>query len=351
MGDALVQSATIQLKDQGGGVFGSKVVPDLPTSITLTGAGFGSIANPKPSAWDTFNDYAGLINGDEIPDTTNDFWESTNNGTNGFPYVLDNTDTIGRGFSAKLTGKKGWLNNIKPRAGGSPRIVASSYCTFYMKFNEALDSPPQPGTGSNKICRVWDNSNGMGTRTSYMPHTQGFFFYKYGGTSTPVLTIHASPWPSDNNWVDVAEVGKWHRVELFQDAVSGVQLYEDGKLISDTSPDYATMQKDPTYPAIPYYLAQLGHDISQSALVNDTLRQWIAEVYESPHGLARVELSNDLTFDTSVEQRRFYQLVDSWSDSEITINNAFYGDLDAGSTVYAHIINSSGSLIQTLEVN
>lgn len=317
----------------------------LPSSVILKGSGFEPITNPKPTAYDTFSDYVGLVDGDVVPKTGGDRWLNVG-GVYGTNYKLDANKALGsRAFSFASTGVKALLTAPIKRSDGPPAAHDKLYVTWNIQFNEALTVPPQNNTGAHKLCRIWDHSSGDKMRMSYVAKAQGYLVYDNRGAAENVDMAHE--YPSEAAWSDP---NKYHRCEIYIDDVAGTHtLWIDGKKVmtaSGTGHGIDSLLDDN------YYIQVLGFDQRQASDSTTTLRHWLAEFYQQP-SLARVELSNSPIYDDTVEQLRVYQRSESRSDNEIVIPEMFYGELDQSSPIYAYIVKTDGSVIsygQILEV-
>lgn len=305
-------------------------------TITLSGSGFGALANPLPAAMDDMS-YSGTADG-VAPPATN--WNSIT-GPFGDGYVVDEaTQLPGRTRSLKAAGKKAYLFESKPLSGGRPRSVNSIYSTFWIRFNESTNTPPQPGLSSNKIIRVWDDVSKNGVSVAWQATNHPFLYVdNQGGNSTISTYPTNSPFYNSPN--------QWHRVEYYSsvDGVGPIQLFLNGKKVSDLTGAF----KSSVGGSATFFTHLIGFDVSERVDVTDTMRHWLADFYEQPD-LARVELSNSPTLDVSVEQERYYQESITRADSEVTFK-AFYGGLNLGSPVYAHIIKPDGTVIDWGQIN
>lgn len=414
MSDALVQTAIIQNKAQAGGGFGSvpsAPLPSLPTSLTLSGAGFEAITNPKPSAWDDFSGYTGLVDGDTIPKTGNDNWDNVG-GSSGSGYKLNSAKALGgQDFCIESIGKKSYLSVLKPRVDGQPINNDFLYVSWYFQSNEKLGASNQIGSVSDKLLRVWDENTGLGMRTSWLATTQGY------NTNSRFRYYDQSPFIDEEN--------QWHRLEMSVDdtgAVAKQKFWIDGLLageivdldVTGTQTALNNSQKinDPSRPwgsapmkgcivynitdgsegkiqndsdvngdeitvtglsggtnnefnvgdqyritgfvgHLPsagekeFFVALIGYDPSIPENLNDLLRHFIAGVNQYP-SYARVELSNSIAFDDSVKQKRVLQKTLSRTDTEIVIPEVFFGELDIDTPIYAHVIRSDGTILHNV---
>lgn len=137
---------------------------------------------------------------------------------------------------------------------------------------------------------------------------------------------------------------RWHRCDYFCSAEAGRQaVWINGKKY-----EYE-FSKDPAASSNSFYTRLIGYDVSQSAYITETLRHRLSEFYEQP-SLARVELSNSLTYDDSIEQKRIYQITEERTDSAVRFR-AYYADLNKNDAIYAHIVRSDGTAIDWGRIN
>lgn len=313
-------------------------------TITLSGSGLDAIANPKPSAYDNFNEYSSPSDGMLVPTGGgSDNW-GTSKASNA-DYELDSANPLpGRTYSAKSQGPKCALEGAKARADGPGRSNNEYYGTYWLYFNESLASPPQndPFPRSDKIFRVWDSGDGLRTRVSWEGPAKLAFYNKQGDLENDYIEFEYPP----TTHLESPNDSQWHRVDLYLNATTGEgSVWIDGK-----KHEYFTFQRDPTAASSDKFHTDLvGYDASVSADLTSTLRQWIAEFYEQPT-IARVELSNSSAYDESVAQTRYYQKTLSRSDTEIQFEG-FYGDLDTSAAVYAHVVKTDGTVIDWGQIN
>jgi len=330
-------------------VHGGGVLIDGQT-LTLTGAGFGSVSSPAPTAIDLFDDYAGAADGATVPQGTAEGakWVGTQNLQFQAGFEFDSAVTLGsRPFAALAKGPKAHLDSISDSTGTGPaRRLDSFYSTHWVYLHESpYGNPPHPDELiSFKFARYWTDLTGEETRVSWL-------FRNGGPTDGGTITGHdLDPFYDKGVWNTL----EWNRVEYeVSDAVDNgdgtfnclSRCWINGKLL--TFNRSSSNFNDTAIPTTPvtgqaWNTRLIGSDPSSSANLSQTFRHSLAEVFERPDS-ARVELSNSATFDDLAQQRRFVQVVSSWSDSQITIPKVFLGDLDLDSPVYAFIIPVGGS--------
>lgn len=269
---------------------GDAVAPVLPTSLTLTGTGFGAIANPKPTAYDTFNDYVGIGHGDEIPiNEANPYWGLTKTSQYATTPILDNEITLGdREYSIKTTSPRSALASPIQRVDGPESLQKSIYVSFWLRFNQnqgrVQDGGDQPSLTSNKLIRIWDHSSGDGMRLSYTGADQGYY-------CNGVHNYH-----SDAAWTNGKN--EWHRLDLHitqGDYIAGTptvhKVWNDGKLLgtyedvietgTHDGPTHATQLIDSTKDWYDY-----GDNISDNIFMNISGHGlWVRNTTDGSHGI------------------------------------------------------------------
>lgn len=185
----------------------------LPKAITLAGSGFEAIPNPNPVTYDNYNEYEGLLAGDDIPET---HYRSIYAG-----YTLDSSDTFGdRQFSARSKTNKSFFDYPARRAGSSD-FTNALYASWYIKFDEDMHNPPQPALTSSKVIRIWNTVDDPdnGPRVSWTnQHTT---------TGNRVLWDSPDPVAGSGN-------GQWKRLEVYYNNERGlgncfIEYWMDGK--------------------------------------------------------------------------------------------------------------------------
>lgn len=310
--------------------------------LTITGTNFGAIANPSPSTVDIF-DYP-LTDGTLIPDGVGDKW-GENGGTFADPFELDSDIVLpGRSFSAKSRGPKAILQD--PVVSGPALSARSFYSQHWQRFNESLDAPPQISEPrADKILRMSDGDADCGTRVSweanvwrcYITHPSDYSLCRSGSTSNYVWDkyLAASPWGTPNVWRRVETVWTDNG-----DNSCDVSLRIDGKEIHK----FLGVFHPPAFVNSPWKQTLVGHDVSQPSKITSSLRTWIAD-HVTQASPARVELSNSSAYTPGIEQKRFYQICSSRSETQIVIDSAMLGDLDTGVPIYMHAIKSDETAV------
>lgn len=313
-------------------------------TIILNGSGFGAVAQPLPVGEETFDQYADGLSGTLLHNLPS----HRINGSDS-PYATDYmlTDAV------KLPGRK--YGAVQAAAGSAHTgtmvpvngsfATHSNYATFWFRANEVLTPPTQPATGSNKFIRIWDDFvSGSGTRVSLTtqqnsPGGNGQFYAYMNSFDPDQITVNE--WWDDTALHQTPNV--WRRFEVYVDGNTGAAWFNlDGKRIKTST----AFQKDPAYLGTVLQPALFGYDVGNSS-VTSTLRTYLADLF-STQTAARVELSNNATFDQTTYQKRYYQRTLTRADGQIQFE-LFLGDLDVNN-LYAHVLDSQGALIQTIPV-
>lgn len=321
------------------------------TELLLTGSGFGAISNPLPTAIDLFDEYAGAVDGATIPQgsATGAKWPGTANIQYQDGFQFDSNITLGgRPFAALAKGAKAHLDDLSTDTSTGPaRRLDRFYSTHWMYLHESPYGNTHPYEYvSFKFARHWADASGTDSRDSWL--------FRNGLPDNAAGQIdsagHLSPYYPGGVW----NVGAWNRVEYeISDPVDNGDGTFNGNLrtwINGQATNYTRDSQGFSSTAIPvsnirgsgWYTRLIGSDPSVRARISQSFRLSLAEVIERA-GSARVELSNDPVFDDSAPQRRFCQVVDSWTDSVIRIPSVFFGDLDQSAPIYAFIIPEGGA--------
>lgn len=322
--------------------------------VSVSGSGFGALASPEPSAFDDMTSYGEMTEGDPVPNgiagDPGARWE------NGSLEPLIFSDTIampGRSLSVTSAAPRGNLQDPYMNPSGMPLEITRHYCSGWIRLSEsAYDGHPDLAV-SFKFMRLWGGTSGLG-------HMRSSHLFRNG---TPVdgpmfsgggefFVYHAYPFPPQE-WIR-------YECEVFDavyDEVSGwydakMRIFINGKAIllqnsgqgfeGYDKPIKLTPQDGDGFKELRMRL--FGSDPSIPDNLSQSFRTNLAEIHlqASP---ARVELSNEAVFDTTVEQKRFYQVCESRSDDEIIIPSLYLGDLDRNSPIYMHVIREDHSVV------
>jgi len=311
MGNVLIPSSSITLKDLGGGVFGSEPAGG-GESITLTRGGYGT--GNVGFIWFDKMDYDSLPNGTEVPhdDQVDNFRGNGSASANIF--VTDQTEGIG-GRSSIRGLKKCQIAPLRIRS-------LTKYMTWWQMWDVGLDdlSIFTQHPRSDKVNRTWDDVNGTETRISWTQQS---------------LTYNPSKIDATPNLINTANV--FSRFEMWVSApnidcdLDGAEYYA----VSDF------VDPDPTQDQ---FWAQMGYDMSNAEHIQpgETFNTWLAEAYSNPTR-ERVEISNSATWNGG-EIERYIQTVSAWANEEISIPELYRGDFGAEEQLYAYVILLNGSV-------
>lgn len=174
---------------------------------------------------------------------------------------------------------------------------------------------PHSEGGSNKFIRVWDSSDGHGTRISW---TQMHF------TCGEVAT-----WGQWNG-----DVGKWNHHAIYIDLKNeNVKTWVNGALVHDGKCNKSSEHKN-----LPLYVGLIGFDHGSNAYKSMTTS--IEDIYIGK-SQARVEISNSERW-SSVMLKEILP-IESWSDNEI-IAKTFNSKVGLSSNTYVYVIDKDGNV-------
>jgi hypothetical protein len=334
--------------------------------VTLTGSGFGAITNPAPTAYDFFDDYSAAAEGATVPQGSEagSKWRSQANRQYQSGFEFDSDITLGnRPYSILAKGRKAHIDGLSAATGTGPdRQGGSFYGTHWIYLNESPYGAAHPDDlVSFKFARYWSDTDDDVNGDNDQSIRISMLFRNGGPTDGGNITGHQLPYlngVSEPVYYDknVWSAGKWIRFEyeITEEVSNGDgtfnaygRVWIGGQLITTTKvssgfSDTKIPLSDRPYPSYGLRTALIGSDPSPGGSISSTFRIRLAEVFERSDS-ARVELSNDPVFDDSAPQTRYCQLVDSWTDSSISIPEPFYGDLDESAPIYAFIISDGGA--------
>lgn len=281
------------------------------STLTISGSGFGS--NPVPFLYDQVQNqdsYSTLQDGEIVPEDSGPWSHNTNIYGNPIEITRSGdlrTPTSSAAYYGDVKSYLGW-----PRAldGKSNRKI---YISWWYKPNQLVDNG-----GSNKFVRVWDRSDGNGTRISW---TQ--MHMTYSSTSGNSETNWATTQPNANTW---------NHMEIFVDADNNrITNWLNG----ERKHNVTDFQKANTSEGLNVGLVGFDPSIA-SNYPNYTFR--MDDIYVSPT-LARVELSDSPTWDLA--NRREPLNVTSWSDSKIAadLNLLSFGSSDG---LFVYVVDQNG---------
>lgn len=298
-------------------------------TVRVTDASIVAVANPLPAAMDLMQ-YPSLNAGDLVPDSSGGgLWGATSD-TYDDPYEVDSSISLPwRARSIRSTGKKAVLKDPSLYSGGPGWSVNSLYHRHWIRFEEGtLVQPGQPG--SHKILRCRDDPDDAHIRTALMATEAAYLYTDH--QKDPATQFSA--YPSRDPWEN--EPQQWHLIEYYQ-SISGagpVKVWYDGKLAMSTTGCVRSIN-DSGYG---FSTSLIGYDINISNYVNDTNLHNMSDYVAYPT-FARVEISNESTWDDSVKQKRHPVQVSVRSNGEAELVYEPF-DLDEGQQLYWWFFNA-----------
>lgn len=286
------------------------------STLTISGGDFSSV-EATPYLYDSLDNdpvLSSLSDGAIVPEDEGPWSQNTNQ--YGYRVRIErdgdlrhsNSNAVYYGESKSFVG---WPRALDNQSSGT------IYVSWWYKPNQTADAG-----GSNKFIRVWDRSDGNGTRISW---TQMHMTYD-------AVSEGYSPGPS---WVTTQPLAnQWNRLEFYANASEGViKTWLNGKIHHDVN----DFRKSNTSNGLTVGLVGFDPSIA-SNYSNLTFR--MNDIYVSDT-LARVELSNSDRWDPS--SKRELLEIESWSDTEITANMNTYSH-ESLSGLYIYVINSDGEV-------
>jgi hypothetical protein len=285
-------------------------------TLTVSGSAFSEVDNPI-SFYDQVDNqpaYQTLADGAPVP-LDQGIW-TTRASKWGNPVEIVRTgDLRTDGASAAYFGQRkadlGWPSLLKDSQ------TKSLYVSWWYKPSKAIDQG-----GSNKFIRIWDKTDGSGTRISW---TQMHMTY-----SVPDLGY--TPHPS---WSETQPTpGEWNRFEIYADGETNTIIARMNGLVKHSISDF---QKSSSFEGLTIGL--IGFDPSVSTPYADFSFR-MKDIYFS-ETQARVEISDSPTWDLKSHREVLKPL--SWSDSSIDVrlNKFAFEDLDGS---YLYVIDKSGNV-------
>jgi len=362
MGNAIVQSATIQLKDQGGGVYGS-VTPVSGNGITVTGTigegevvviskPSGGFGNSGPEKY-FYEDFSNGVAGEDATLFTTSFDELHAS----YPpeFVVDDVSgrLVARMFRQDTAGsenyqpcKAKWLNLGVIREAFksfSVRVPPTKYFSGPGGGNSGTDADYSSASSWKMDWLVGDNTintNDLIT-ASHVGNGQwtggGNALQLPGGGQLQQFGTNPTWW----KW------GKWHRMTQWIKAgavpeVDAGNMYtqiangEEAMTIFDTTPVIFATGASP-YSFKEYHIN--GWAVGD-ATNNPNIEQHYKSIYLAvgDNAAARVELSNDFPY-LSGKKPSMCEAPDvGWTDNEITVTlHDGTGDVDLTKNTWAYI--------------
>lgn len=172
--------------------------------------------------------------------------------------------------------------------------------------------------GSNKFIRIWDNSNGSGTRISWTH----MHFTCHGDRDH-------TKWGS---WENAGQIGQWNHHAIYIDLnEQTAKAWVNGTLIINSE-----CTKHPDYTDTPLYVGALGFDHGSEGYRNMTTA--LDDIYIGS-SQARVEISESPTW-SSVMVKEILP-ISSWSNSRI-VTKLYEGVVKHSKNVYVYVIDEDG---------
>lgn len=286
-------------------------------SITISGSGFSSL-NTAAVLYDHVSnqtEYKALSSGTAVPLDTGPWSQGTNQW--GEPVAIVRSGDLRTTYGSAV-----YYGEVKSYLG-YPRALEGInnqklYASWWYKPNRRADSG-----GSNKFARVWDRSDGEGTRISW---TQ--MHMTYSGNSGNSETSWGTTQPTAN---------QWNRLEISVDASSNqIRAWLNGQRVQNVN----DFKKASTSEGLS--VALIGFDPSIASNY-DGYSFRMTDIYVSPTP-ARVELSNSATWSPTSEREVLTPT--SWEDGKITVN-LNYLSLDPSESLYVYVFDDDGNVTQT----
>lgn len=286
-------------------------------TLTIQGNGFTSLDTGTILYDQVSNqpEYSKLSSGAVVPDDVGPW--SQNSSIYGNPMKILRTGDLRTNNSSAVYYGEGQSTLGWPRA-----FEGANNRKFYMSWWYKPNQTANQG-GSNKFCRVWDQSDGNGTRISL---TQ--MHMTYSGTSGNSETSWGTTQPDANIW---------NRLEIYVDAdTNTITAWLNGKITQNV----ANFQKASTSQGLT--AGQIGFDPSISSdYPNYSFR--MTDIYVSPSP-ARVELSNSDTWNPA--SKREVLTPTSWSDGKIDVKLNYFSH-DPSANLYIYVVDSEGNVNQS----
>lgn len=284
-------------------------------SITISGTGFTN-ADAETVLYDMVDNqsqYSTLKDGDAIQEN-NSPWTHTN--VYGTPISISRSgDMRSSTSSAVYYGEsKSYLGWPSALEGQSNRQI---YMSWWYKPNQSVDNG-----GSNKFARVWDLTDGTGTRISW---TQMHMTFNDTDSSSPDW---GTTQPSANSW---------NHLEIYVNADKGaIETWLNGERTHNVT----TYSKPNNSNGL--NVALVGFDPSISDNYSN-LKFRMTDIYVAK-SQARVEISDSPTWDPT--SHRELLNITSWSERQISADLKLLG-FDSFSNLYVYVIDGTGNANQS----
>lgn len=288
-------------------------------TITITGSSLGT--NNPMLFWDDVNNIDNQKLKTVVPSSNGSLWKENTNQW-GSPMVYESTrlnDPVKNrdGFYFG-DGHKSFVGS--PTYTNQPSTESNNkiYVSWWYKPGK---SPSDEG-GSNKFIRIWDDTNGLGTRISW---TQMH------------LTCINNQEPETVTWTTWnGQIGKWNHHEIFVDLTKNkIQTWVNGVLTAT-----GECKKDTSKLNVPLYVGLIGFDHGSSAYNEMTTA--IDDIYIGSNAM-RVVISNEPTWSSS--SKNTVLPVVSWSENEIILKQAFGKVHNQINKSYFYLIDANGEII------
>lgn len=285
------------------------------STITIEGSNFGNKPNASPSFWNTLdskNSLADLPDSSVVPSGSSYAW-----GDNGSAWSKDiKIDKL-----TKLNGSPAtYAGNSKGFLKWPNKLNTSNQEQIFVSWWFKIDGSPSNG-GSNKFIRIWDDSNGDGTRISW---TSMHLTYNDSSGGSP-------------NWGDWGgNVGSWNKMEIWVSSTKNeIKTWVNGKETHSAN-DFVKPN------SLPLNIYEIGFDPSDASKYPD-IKFNFNEVYIS-ETQARVEISDKPTWNDP-ESIKHIQVATNWSDNKIEVNlNESTSSLKGSAFLY--VIDENGNVNQ-----
>jgi len=280
------------------------------TGITIVGSGFGS-DNPQVF-WDN-NDSnfstSGLLEGDAVPSGTGKLWLGENGNQWHSPMKFQKSQT--------RANKQNIIYYNADHSGylSKPKMTGTVYDTLYVSWWYKPGKSVTDEGGSNKFIRVWDDTNGYGTRISW--------------TQMHLTCGDTTDWSTWNG-----KVGDWNHHEFYVNlAQKKVVAKINGKISHDT-----TCEKDPAQADKPIYVQVLGFDHGSEAYATQTTS--LDDIYIG-NTQARALVSASKQWSNTIQTEVLP--IKTWSATKIE-TEAISGYLRLNNQVYIYVVDKDGNV-------
>lgn len=289
---------------------------EIGSTLTIKGRGFSSSGTP-PALYDSIDNQpvvSDLSDGAVVPEDQGPWTHNTN--------IWGNPVTVERDGDLRYQGSSAvYYGSVKSYLGWPVALEDQAnkqlYVSWWYKPNQTVNNG-----GSNKFVRVWDKSDGTGTRVSL---TQMHMIYDVVDQDYSPPTSWATTQPKAN---------EWNRLEIYLDSDAGtIETWLNGNTIHKVN----DFRKSNTSEGLNVGL--VGFDPS----INDNysnLNFRMKDIYVST-SRSRVELSNSETWDPT--SHREVLNANSWSDTEVNVDFSLFGHPSL-SDLYIYIIDPNGGV-------